>query len=68
MQENNKNEKDLLSIGLLFFFCRKKEPKNYHFFCKKVGKKQLRLKFESWLIKTMNIIFIKNKRALEEEI
>ncbi|WP_158636862.1 hypothetical protein [Brachyspira aalborgi] len=39
MQETNKNEKDLLSIGLLFFFCRKKEPKNYHFFCKKSGQK-----------------------------
>lgn len=37
MQEANKNEKDLLSIGLLFFFAIKKESKNYHFFCKKSG-------------------------------
>ncbi len=28
MQETNKNEKDLLSIGLLFFFCKKSGQKN----------------------------------------
>ena len=39
MQETNKNEKDLLSIGLLFFFFKKKDQKNYHFFCKKSGQK-----------------------------
>lgn len=27
MQETNKNEKDLLSIGLLFFFCKKSGQK-----------------------------------------
>ena len=39
MPETNKDENDLLSIGLLFFFDSKKEPKNYHFFCKKSGQK-----------------------------
>lgn len=38
MQENNKNEKDLLSIGLLFFFCRKKNQKTTTFFVKKWAK------------------------------
>ena len=39
MPETNKDENDLLSIGLLFFFDSKKEPKNYLFFCKKRGQK-----------------------------
>ena len=38
MPDNNKNENDLLSIGLLFFFDSKKEPKNYNFFVKKLTK------------------------------
>ena len=58
MQETNKNGKDLLSIGLLFFFCRKKEPKNYHFFCKKSGQKNNSVRsLKTFLIKTMNIRF-----------